>query len=263
MTECERIAELEAETTALRAAITLLHHIANLSRESLELRPVCYATLTGVTAGVGLGFNRAMLFFAEPPGGDGASPRRCAASRRSGRSTAPRPTACGSPSRPRPRPAHPLRGRRPRRRRPRRPRPSPARGRRRSGRRVPRRASLPPPRRGHRERDDEDDDDLDGLLDPPTAIAAPLRGRLGVHGVLYADNRFTGPAHRRDHRPRLRHGRRPHRAGHRERPPLRGRRPRRPHRRAHRPRAPRRAHGRRLATAVLAARHTQAPRSPW
>jgi diguanylate cyclase (GGDEF)-like protein len=36
------------------------------------------------------------------------------------------------------------------------------------------------------------DDDLGGLLDPATGVAAPLRGRLGVHGVLYADNRFTG-----------------------------------------------------------------------
>ena len=31
-----------------------------------------------------------------------------------------------------------------------------------------------------------------GLLDLATGIASPLRGRRGVQGVLYADNRFTG-----------------------------------------------------------------------
>lgn len=192
MTECERIAELEAETTALRAAITLLHHIANLSRESLELRPVCYATLTGVTAGVGLGFNRAMLFFAEPPGGDGepAALRGVAAVGPVDRAEADRVWKSIEAERP---DLHTLYE---------------------AGIRV----GDDPDALDHHLREvvvdprgesrvarafrrlavvtaqDDDDDDLDGLLDPPTAIAAPLRGRLGVHGVLYADNRFTGQA---------------------------------------------------------------------
>lgn len=192
MTECERIAELEAETTALRAAITLLHHIANLSRESLELRPVCYATLTGVTAGVGLGFNRAMLFFAEPPGGDGepAVLRGVAAVGPVDRAEADRVWKSIEAERP---DLHTLYE---------------------AGIRV----GDDPDALDHHLREvvvdprgesrvarafrrlavvtaqDDEDDDLDGLLDPPTAIAAPLRGRLGVHGVLYADNRFTGQA---------------------------------------------------------------------
>jgi len=38
----------------------------------------------------------------------------------------------------------------------------------------------------------EGSDSLDGLLHVPTGLAAPLRGRTSVQGVLYADNRFTG-----------------------------------------------------------------------
>ena len=60
---------LARDNASLRRAIELLHRIGNLSRESLELEAVCYAALTGVTAGVGLGFNRAMLFFAQPDAG--------------------------------------------------------------------------------------------------------------------------------------------------------------------------------------------------
>ena len=56
---------LRRENQQLRGAIRLLHEIANLSRESLELTPMLYAILTGVTAGVGLGFNRAMILIAE------------------------------------------------------------------------------------------------------------------------------------------------------------------------------------------------------
>ncbi|MFW5878467.1 MAG: hypothetical protein ACOCVR_01480, partial [Myxococcota bacterium] len=53
---------LRAENLALRGAVSLLHKIANLVRESTELEPTGYAVLTGVTAGVGLGMNRAMIF---------------------------------------------------------------------------------------------------------------------------------------------------------------------------------------------------------
>ncbi|MFO0568718.1 MAG: hypothetical protein U0263_23855 [Polyangiaceae bacterium] len=56
---------LARENAALRQAVDLLHRVSNLVRQSLELEPTCYALLTGVTAGVGLGLNRAMLFFVD------------------------------------------------------------------------------------------------------------------------------------------------------------------------------------------------------
>ena len=61
--EAKRIAQLEGENATLRQAVALLHRVADLVRRSLELEPTCYAVLTGVTAGLGLGLNRAMLFF--------------------------------------------------------------------------------------------------------------------------------------------------------------------------------------------------------
>lgn len=188
----ERIAELEAENAALRRAIALLHRIANLSRESLELRPVCYATLTGVTAGVGLGLNRAMLFFAEVPTAaapSGDEPVRLHGAAAVGpvdREHADRvwkSIAAEDPD------LHTLY---------------------RAGVRV----GDDPDALDQRVRGVEVDargesrvalafralevvtqgggDDVGGLLDHATGIAAPLRGRLGVHGVLYADNCFTG-----------------------------------------------------------------------
>src|SRR5262249_36471176 len=57
-----RVRDLEREVEQLRAAIALLHRIANLVRAALELEPTFYSVLTAVTAGVGLGMNRAMLF---------------------------------------------------------------------------------------------------------------------------------------------------------------------------------------------------------
>jgi diguanylate cyclase (GGDEF)-like protein len=42
--------------------VLLLHEVSNLLHGALEVEAACYAVLTGVTAGVGLGFNRAMLF---------------------------------------------------------------------------------------------------------------------------------------------------------------------------------------------------------
>lgn len=190
--ERERIAELEAENAALRRAITLMHRIANLSRESLELRPVCYATLTGVTAGVGLGLNRAMLFFADVPAGAGPSDdeppglRGVAAVGPVDREQADRVWKSIEAEDP---DLHTLY-------------------------RAGVRAGDDPDALDQRVRGVVVDprgasrvalalgglevvtagghDDLDGLLDPATGVAAPLRGRLGVHGVLYADNRFTG-----------------------------------------------------------------------
>ncbi len=60
------VERLRREVASLRSAIALLHRIGNLVGGALELEPTCYAVLTAVTAGVGLGLNRAMLFLADP-----------------------------------------------------------------------------------------------------------------------------------------------------------------------------------------------------
>lgn len=57
-----RLIRLEQEVASLRGAIGLLHRISSLVGAAVEVEPTCYAILTGVTAGVGLGLNRAMLF---------------------------------------------------------------------------------------------------------------------------------------------------------------------------------------------------------
>ncbi|MFO0757119.1 MAG: sensor domain-containing diguanylate cyclase [Byssovorax sp.] len=57
-----RLSRLEKEVASLRAAIELLHRISGLVGSAVEVEPTCYAILTGVTAGVGLGLNRAMIF---------------------------------------------------------------------------------------------------------------------------------------------------------------------------------------------------------
>src|SRR5688500_18486219 len=63
------LAALERENLALRRAIALLHEISNLVRAAQELEPTCYALLTGVTAGVGLGMNRAAIFLVDDTDG--------------------------------------------------------------------------------------------------------------------------------------------------------------------------------------------------
>ncbi|MCA9650671.1 MAG: diguanylate cyclase [Myxococcales bacterium] len=190
----EAVERLERENLALRRAIVLLHRIANLSRESLELRPVCYATLTGVTAGVGLGLNRAMLFFADSlDGGGGNRPMGTPQWLRGVAGVGPvdreeadrvwKSIAAEEPD------LHTL-----------------YEAGLRAGddpgaldRRV--RETVFDLKRDYRVcrafRGRElvgvgEEEETDDLLDPATGIAAPLRGRLGVHGVLYADNRFTG-----------------------------------------------------------------------
>lgn len=62
----ERVARLEEEVISLRGAIWLVHRIADLVRATPEMEPTCYAVLLGVTSGVGLGFDRAMLFLTDP-----------------------------------------------------------------------------------------------------------------------------------------------------------------------------------------------------
>jgi diguanylate cyclase (GGDEF)-like protein len=176
--------ELARENEALRRAVTLIHEIAKLVRESLELEPTCYAVLTGVTAGVGLGLNRAMLFFVDDA--DRSVLRGEAAVGPKDADDADRVWRSIAAAAPDLQTLHEA-------------------GLREQG-------SPGPLDRWVREtRVDIDgdspvalalrtgatvrgagSDDLGGLLHLPTAVAAPLRGREVVRGVLYADNQYTG-----------------------------------------------------------------------
>ena len=178
---------LRRENAALRRAISLLHRIANLSRASLELEPIAYAILTGVTAGVGLGINRAMMFLVEPgtSGGD-LHLRGAAAIGPIDEEEAHRVWTSIAAEQPDLQTLYE------------------------EG--LQRRAEPGPLDRLVRTieigRDDdtciarawaqqclvhcEGEVDSSPLVDPRTGLASPMRGRTGVHGVLYADNRFTG-----------------------------------------------------------------------
>lgn len=186
----EALLRAERENASLRRAITLLHRIANLSQESLELRPVCYAALTGVTAGVGLGLNRAMLFFAEPPVSAASSLqgrvlRGEAAIGPVDREEADRVWRSIEAEDPDLRTLYEAGFRMDAQ--------SGALDQRVRELEVAASGDSPVARalRQRRVVTGGGGDDLGGLLDPPTAIAAPLRGRLGIHGVIYADNVFT------------------------------------------------------------------------
>jgi diguanylate cyclase (GGDEF)-like protein len=185
------VASLRREVASLRAAIDLLHRIANLVGTALEVEATCYAILTGVTAGVGLGLNRAMLFLLDPGGrhvlrGAGAiGPddeaeasriwRAIAAEGRdltelaragrsaSGEAGAPAPASSALDARVR---ATTIEV---------------------SGD-TPVALAL---RRGEPVLG-EGSDDAGGLFHVPTSLAVPLRSRHAISGVLYADNRFTG-----------------------------------------------------------------------
>jgi diguanylate cyclase (GGDEF)-like protein len=183
MSADDRIAELLRENDALRRAVRTLHEIASLVRESLALEPTSYALLTGVTAGVGLGLNRAMLFFVdenarELVGGAAVGPDGSGEADRIWRSIeADAPDLltlyeAGLRQRESPSPLD---------RRVRKLRLSGEGG-------TPVALAL---RRG-RCVCGEGTDDAAGLFDLPTSIAAPLRSRTRIEGVLYADNRFTG-----------------------------------------------------------------------
>jgi len=174
------LSRLRHEVESLRAAVQTLHRVSTLLRDPLEVDAVLYAILTGVTAGVGLGFNRAMLFVEDagelrargavgPADGEEADRvwRAVAHEARdlqdlyeaglmhrdapSGLDRQARAisvdTEGGSPVAIALRESRLVRG--------------------------------------------EGEDDLHGLLHLPTCVAVPLRGRIH-RGVLYADNRFTG-----------------------------------------------------------------------
>ncbi|MCA9628867.1 MAG: sensor domain-containing diguanylate cyclase [Myxococcales bacterium] len=181
-----RVSALESENLSLYRAIHLLHQVSSLVRDALELEPTCYALLTGVTAGVGLGFNRAMLFTTSEASGDArtrltaiaavgpADEREADVVWREIESLAPdlralyqagldQSKAPGSLSRQVRRLGVGVDANNP------------------IGLAVRRQALV----RG------EGDDDLGGLLDLETAVAVPLFDRHGLCGVLYADNPFT------------------------------------------------------------------------
>jgi len=58
----EEIEKLKEELNRTRAELTILYEISNALRTTLKLDEILYIILTGVTAHVGLGFNRAMIF---------------------------------------------------------------------------------------------------------------------------------------------------------------------------------------------------------
>lgn len=182
-TDAERIAELEREVESLRGAIGLLHRITTLVQSALEIEPTRYSILTGVTAGVGLGLNRAMMFLANADrtvldGVAAIGPADADEADRIWRrieSHAPdleELHAAGLRKRARAgnldrfvRATH-----------------------------VDALGTSPVALCFQRDGlcTDDGDDDLGGLLHLPTAIAAPIAGHGGPMGVLYADNRYTG-----------------------------------------------------------------------
>lgn len=181
----ERIEHLERENKALRHAVLLLHEVSNLLHGSLEVEAACYAVLTGVTAGVGLGFNRAMLFQtsrADPSvlegtmavgPADEAEKDRVWKQIEAGQDDLRTLYQAGLVARD----AHAPIDRQVRA----------VRLRADGGSLLSR--SM---REGRLVHGEVSEDSLDGLLDLDTGIAAPLKGAEGVVGVLYADNRFTG-----------------------------------------------------------------------
>jgi len=182
--ERERIERLERENADLRNAVALLHRVATLVRRSLELEPTCYAILTGVTAGVGLGLNRAMLFLVDE--GDRGRLRGAAAVGPSDAEEADRVWRSIEADAPDLETLY------------------------QAG--LTRRDELGP--LDQRVRATQVDvsgdspvarclrqsaivhrvgtDDLAGLLDIATCVAVPLHGQRGLVGVLYGDNRFSG-----------------------------------------------------------------------
>ncbi|MBE2248946.1 MAG: sensor domain-containing diguanylate cyclase [Myxococcus sp.] len=174
---------LQRENAALRRAVELLNEVSQLVHGALEFEATCYAVLTGVTAGVGLGFNRAMLFLTGPEhsllqGTMAVGPADREEADRVWRAIESNPHdlptlhEAGSTAR-------------------------------RSNSVLDARVRAQQVRIGGSSllaralterrlaRAEPGEDDLDGLLDLDTGLAAPLIGTDGPVGVLYADNRFT------------------------------------------------------------------------
>jgi diguanylate cyclase (GGDEF)-like protein len=178
-----KLRNVQREVASLRRAIELLHRISKLVGAALELEPTCYAALTATTAGVGLGLNRAMLFFVDPQartllrGAGAVGPVDAEEAHRVWKAIeAEAPdleTLYESGLQHRERPS-------------------------RLDQRV-RAATLDVEgttpvalafRRG-KVVIGEGGDDAEGLLHVPTGMAAPLGDGHSIWGVLYADNRFT------------------------------------------------------------------------
>lgn len=163
-----------------------MHEIADLARESLELEGVAYAVLTGVTAGVGLGLNRAMLFVTDAD--DRTSLMGMAAVGPDDREEADRVWKSIAKDGPDLRTLYQsgqdLRSR---------PKPLDARVRKLAVS-IEGDSPIALAFRNDAVVCGRGSDDLAGMLHRPTAIAAPLRGRHNRLGVLYADNLFTGQA---------------------------------------------------------------------
>ncbi len=178
----DELKRLRAENDALRGALRLLFEVANLVRAAEDPEATAYAILTGVTAGVGLGMNCAMILEPDPKapnlliGRAAVGPADSAEADRVWRAIeAEQPTLetlyeAGL----------------------RRIRAPSVLDRRVRGAQVDLRADHLLARACTRAVSAEPSDDLDGLLHPATTLAAPMRGREGLRGVLVADNRFTG-----------------------------------------------------------------------
>lgn len=171
--EASRLDQLERENAALRRGLRLLHDLANLVRDADEPEATAYAVLTGVTAGVGLGLNRAMIFV--PSTADRSVLAGAAAIGPADADEADRVWRAIEAERPDLETLYEAGLRR-----------LDAPG---ALDRAVRAARVDLRTRGEFV---EGRDDLDGLLDLRTTIAAPMRGRDGRVGVLVADNRFTG-----------------------------------------------------------------------
>ncbi|MBX3245895.1 MAG: GGDEF domain-containing protein [Myxococcales bacterium] len=177
------VASLRAENAALRGALRLLSEVANLVRAAEDPEATAYAVLTGVTAGVGLGMNRAMLFERAP--GERLTLVGRAAVGPFDREEADRVWRSIAAEQPSLETLYEagLRGR-------------DERGRLDALVRSTRVLEADPPNPvllgARRVVHADGEDDVGGLFHPPTTLAAPMRGREGLRGVLVADNRFTG-----------------------------------------------------------------------
>lgn len=177
------IERLSAENAALKRALRLLFDVANLVRAVEDAEATAYAILTAVTAGVGLGMNRAMIFEVDPERDEVLVGR--AAVGPATREEADRVWRSIEAEQPDLETLHEA-----------------------GIRQRTQRAELDFRVRATEVRIDsgrdavslgasrlvlgEGEDDLRGLLHPPTTLAAPMRGREGLRGVLVADNRWTG-----------------------------------------------------------------------
>lgn len=174
---------LQAENRSLSTAIHLLHEISKLVRSAEDPEPALYALLTGVTAGVGLAMNRAMIFLRDQKSGELYGRAAVGPVDEGEADRVWRAIEEDAPS------LEALYGAGLERRRDPGPLDLAVRQ-----LRVDAAGDSPPAIAAREERlvAGEGGDDLGGLLHLPTCLASPLRGERGVRGVLVADRRFDG-----------------------------------------------------------------------